>query len=78
MAKLPKDKLAKDKQGALDQDKIALSGYQDVKVSDGVWSFESWYNTDDKFENDARFIGNRKALAVSKKLLLNPLMIYIF
>lgn len=67
MAKLPKDKLAKDKQGALDQDKIALSGYQDVKVSDGVWSFESWYNTDDKFENDARFIGNRKALAVSKK-----------
>lgn len=67
MAKLPNDKLAKNKQGALDQDKIALSGYQDVKVSDGVWSFESWYNTDDKFENDARFIGNRKALAVSKK-----------
>ena len=67
MAKLPKDKLAKDKQGALDQDKIALSGYQDVKVSDGVWSFESWYNTDDKFENDARFIGDRKALAVSRK-----------
>ena len=62
MAKLPKNN-----EGVLDQDKIALPGYQDVKVSDGVWSFESWYNTDDKFENDARFIGNRKALAVSRK-----------
>ncbi len=67
MTKLPKDRLIKNKDGVLDKDKIDLSAYQDVKVSDGVWSFESWYNTDDKFENDARFIGNRKALAVSRK-----------
>ena len=65
IAKLPENKLAKDKKGALDQDKIALSKYKDVKVSDGTWSFRTWYVTDDKFENDP----NLKA--VTKEALVN-------
>ena len=50
--KLPENKLANDKKGVLDQDKIALAKYKDVKVSDGVWSFRTWNVTNDKFEND--------------------------
>lgn len=70
MTKLPKDRLIKNKDGVLDKDKIDLSAYQDVKVSDGVWSFESWYNTNDSFENDTRFIANRNKLAVSEKVVV--------
>lgn len=65
MAKLPKNRLIKNKDGVLDQDKVDLSTYDDVKVSDGVWTFQSWYVTNDKFENDP----NLKA--VSKETVLN-------
>lgn len=65
ITKLPENKLANDKKGVLDQDKITLSKYKDVKVSDGVWSFRTWYVTDDKFENDP----NLKA--VTKEALVN-------
>lgn len=65
IAKLPKNRLIKNKDGVLDQDKVDLSTYDDVKVSDGVWTFQSWYVTNDKFENDP----NLKA--VSKETVLN-------
>ena len=65
MAKLPKDRLIENKDGVLDQDKVALSTYDDVKVPSGVWTFQSWYSTNDKFENDP----NLKA--VSKETVLN-------
>lgn len=65
MAKLPKDRLVKNNEGALDQDKVDLSAYDDVKVTGGVWTFQSWYVTNADFEN------NPNLKAVSKEAVVN-------
>lgn len=65
MARLPKDRLIKNKDGVLDQDKVDLSAYDDVKVPGGVWTFRSWYVTNADFEN------NPNLKAVSKETVVN-------
>lgn len=65
LSKLPKDRLIKNKDGVLDQDKVDLSAYSDVKVPSGVWTFQSWYVTNADFEN------NPNLKAVSKEAVVN-------
>lgn len=78
MAKLPKDRLIKNKEGLLDKDKVALSTYDDVKVPGGVWTFQSWYVTNDKFENDPNLKAVAKEAVVNSPDDLHLLGVWVF
>lgn len=78
MAKLPKDRLIKNKDGLLDKDKVALSIYDDVKVPGGVWTFQSWYVTNDKFENDPNLKAVSKEAVVNSPDDLHLLGVWVF
>ena len=78
MAKLPQDRLIKNKDGVLDQDKVALSTYDDVKVSGGVWTFQSWYVTNDKFEQDPNLKAVAKEAVVNSPDDLHLLGVWVF
>lgn len=78
MAKLPQDRLIKNKDGVLDQDKVALSTYDDVKVPGGVWTFQSWYVTNDKFEQDPNLKAVAKEAVVNSPDDLHLLGVWVF
>lgn len=78
MAKLPKDRLIKNKDGLLDKDKVALSICDDVKVPGGVWTFQSWYVTNDKFENDPNLKAVSKEAVVNSPDDLHLLGVWVF
>lgn len=78
LSKLPKDRLIKNKDGVLDQDKVALSTYDDVKVPGGVWTFQSWYVTNDKFEQDPNLKAVAKEAVVNSPDDLHLLGVWVF
>ena len=78
MAKLPKNRLIKNKDGLLDQDKVDLSAYDDVKVPGGVWTFQSWYVTNDEFENDPNLKAVSKEAVVNSPDDLHLLGVWVF
>lgn len=78
LSKLPKDRLIKNKDGVLDQDKVALYTYDDVKVPGGVWTFQSWYVTNDKFEQDPNLKAVAKEAVVNSPDDLHLLGVWVF
>lgn len=78
LSKLPKDRLIKNKDGVLDQDKVDLSAYSDVKVHGGVWTFKTWYVTNDEFENDPNLKEVSKEGVVNAPDDLHLLGVWVF
>ncbi|MDY6038026.1 MAG: SHIRT domain-containing protein [Eubacterium sp.] len=68
---LPEDVISKqpeDMANALDGDKVTLPTYDEIKVADGIWTFDSWYTPDNS--NPANAVSGELAVEAGKDMSL--------